>query len=185
MEMPSGTGKTVSLLSLISSYQLVHKNIKLLYCSRTISEIEKVVEEAKRVLAYRNEELQKMGLEKPKTLCLSMSSRRNLCINSDVAEKTIKGDIKIQRGGVEVDSMCRDLTASWIRQDPETPKCDFFEVRNKHTTESLSLFSLKLSLCYPFFFLLSSFFVFLFFRVSKTKRHKDLLSLKENIHWKI
>ncbi len=43
LEMPSGTGKTVSLLSLITSYQLAHPGTgKLIYCSRTIPEIEKV-----------------------------------------------------------------------------------------------------------------------------------------------
>jgi hypothetical protein len=41
--MPSGTGKTVSLLSLITSYQLAHPEVgKLVYCSRTVPEIEKV-----------------------------------------------------------------------------------------------------------------------------------------------
>jgi Rad3-related DNA helicase len=43
LEMPSGTGKTVSLLSLITSYQLAHPEVgKLVYCSRTVPEIEKV-----------------------------------------------------------------------------------------------------------------------------------------------
>ena len=59
LEMPSGTGKTVSLLSLITSYQAAHPESvrKLIYCSRTVSEIEKAVEEAKRVIAYREQEL--------------------------------------------------------------------------------------------------------------------------------
>ncbi len=43
LEMPSGTGKTVSLLSLITSYQIHNPSAgKLIYCSRTVSEIEKV-----------------------------------------------------------------------------------------------------------------------------------------------
>lgn len=43
LEMPSGTGKTVTLLSLITSYQLAHPEVgQLIYCSRTIPEIEKV-----------------------------------------------------------------------------------------------------------------------------------------------
>jgi DNA excision repair protein ERCC-2 len=43
LEMPSGTGKTVSLLSLITSYQLAHPDVgKLIYCTRTVTEIEKV-----------------------------------------------------------------------------------------------------------------------------------------------
>jgi DNA excision repair protein ERCC-2 len=43
LEMPSGTGKTISLLSLIVSYQYAHPECgKLVYCSRTVPEIEKV-----------------------------------------------------------------------------------------------------------------------------------------------
>jgi len=44
LEMPSGTGKTVSLLSIIVAYHLQHKQhlTKLIYCSRTVQEINKV-----------------------------------------------------------------------------------------------------------------------------------------------
>ena len=43
LEMPTGTGKTISLLSLIISY-IVEKapNFKLIYCTRTVVEMEKV-----------------------------------------------------------------------------------------------------------------------------------------------
>ncbi|OPJ76180.1 TFIIH basal transcription factor complex helicase XPD subunit [Patagioenas fasciata monilis] len=43
LEMPSGTGKTVSLLSLIVAYQRARPLdvTKLIYCSRTVPEIEK------------------------------------------------------------------------------------------------------------------------------------------------
>ena len=53
LEMPSGTGKTVSLLSLIISYQRFYPaSRKLVYCSRTVSEIEKALAELKRLMAY-------------------------------------------------------------------------------------------------------------------------------------
>ncbi len=44
LEMPSGTGKTISLLSLIVAYLQVNKHqlTKLIYCSRTVQEINKV-----------------------------------------------------------------------------------------------------------------------------------------------
>lgn len=44
LEMPSGTGKTVSLLALIVAYLQVNKHdlTKLVYCSRTVQEINKV-----------------------------------------------------------------------------------------------------------------------------------------------
>jgi hypothetical protein len=41
--MPTGTGKTITLLSLITSYQLAHPETgKLIYCTRTVPEMEKV-----------------------------------------------------------------------------------------------------------------------------------------------
>jgi DNA excision repair protein ERCC-2 len=47
LEMPCGTGKTVSLLSLIIAYHKTHPHSvqKLIYCSRTVQEIEKVIDE--------------------------------------------------------------------------------------------------------------------------------------------
>ena len=43
LEMPSGTGKTISLLSLIVAFQLEKDpERKLVYCSRTVPEIDKV-----------------------------------------------------------------------------------------------------------------------------------------------
>ena len=42
-QMPTGTGKTITLLSLITSYQLAHPETgKLIYCTRTVPEMEKV-----------------------------------------------------------------------------------------------------------------------------------------------
>ena len=58
LEMPTGTGKTVCLLSLISSYQYARPSIgKLVYCTRTVPEMNSVMEELGRVLAYRAQEL--------------------------------------------------------------------------------------------------------------------------------
>lgn len=52
--MPSGTGKTISLLSLVLAYMLKFpdKLDKLIYCSRTIPEIEKCVEELRNLFKY-------------------------------------------------------------------------------------------------------------------------------------
>ena len=58
LEMPTGTGKTVCLLSLITSYQHANPSCgKLVYCTRTVPEMNGVMEELGVVLAYRSERL--------------------------------------------------------------------------------------------------------------------------------
>ena len=120
LEMPSGTGKTVSLLSLIVAYMNANPSdvTKLIYCSRTIPEIEKVMEELKKLLAY----YEKVG-EETKFIGVCLSSRKNLCLNSEVVK---------EREGKAVDAKCNSLTASYIRdrnaKNPgSVPVCDFFE----------------------------------------------------------
>ncbi|KAI9292133.1 DNA repair helicase [Neoconidiobolus thromboides FSU 785] len=101
--MPSGTGKTISLLSLIIAYQQHHKQgRKLVYCSRTVPEIEKALEELKRLMEYRKQ----AGCLDANFLGLGLTSRKNLCLNEKVAS---------EKRGKMVDSKCRNLTASWVR----------------------------------------------------------------------
>ncbi|KAH9368465.1 hypothetical protein HPB48_012605 [Haemaphysalis longicornis] len=122
LEMPSGTGKTVTLLSLILAYQKANPAAvsKLLYCSRTLPEIEKasVVEELRRLLEqYTKETGEDMSL-----LGLCLTSRKNLCIHPQVS---------LERDGRVVDGRCFSLTASYRRAqatDPDTQCCSFFEV---------------------------------------------------------
>lgn len=58
LEMPTGTGKTVCLLSLITSYQFANPSAgKLVYCTRTVPEMNSVMSELATVLAYRSEQL--------------------------------------------------------------------------------------------------------------------------------
>uniref|UniRef100_A0A452VGA3 DNA 5'-3' helicase n=1 Tax=Ursus maritimus TaxID=29073 RepID=A0A452VGA3_URSMA len=82
LEMPSGTGKTVSLLALIMAYQRAYplEVTKLIYCSRTVPEIEKVIEELRKLLAF----YEKQEGEKLPFLGLALSSRKNLCIHPEV-----------------------------------------------------------------------------------------------------
>lgn len=82
LEMPSGTGKTTTLLSLIVAYMIENpfSVVKLIYCSRTVPEIEKVMEELKRLLAYIEKER-----DIPNTMTgVVLSSRKNLCIHPQV-----------------------------------------------------------------------------------------------------
>ena len=63
LEMPTGTGKTVSLLSLIVSYQIHKPEIgKLIYCTRTVQEMDKVMEEIKRVFKYIHKIFKQQGV---------------------------------------------------------------------------------------------------------------------------
>lgn len=81
LEMPTGTGKTITLLSLITSYMLANPSVqKLIYCTRTVHEMEKVLEELRKLQAYQEKELGKAA----KMLCLGLSSRKNLCIHPEV-----------------------------------------------------------------------------------------------------
>lgn len=63
LEMPTGTGKTVCLLSLITSYQFANPSAgKLIYCTRTVPEMNHVMEELATVLAYRAQELERQDV---------------------------------------------------------------------------------------------------------------------------
>ncbi|MED6269645.1 General transcription and DNA repair factor IIH helicase subunit XPD [Characodon lateralis] len=120
LEMPSGTGKTISLLSLIVAYQRAFPLdvTKLIYCSRTVPEIEKVVEELRKLMEFYAKETGEVN----NFLALSLSSRKNLCIHPEVSSL---------RFGKEVDGKCHSLTASYIRaqrhSNPNLPVCRFYE----------------------------------------------------------
>ena len=122
LEMPSGTGKTVSLLALIVAYMKAHPSdvTKLIYCSRTIPEIEKVLEELKKLLKYYEEHVE--DGQDLKFVGLALSSRKNLCIHPD---------IKREREGKIVDGRCHSLVAPHVRerhaQGADVPVCDFYE----------------------------------------------------------
>lgn len=131
LEMPSGTGKTITLLSLIVSYilQYPEKLVKLVYCSRTVPEIEKTVGEMKRLLEYYKKETNQPEL---KFLGLSLSSRKNLCINTDANQSRL---------GKEVDSKCMSMTASFVREKAKTDKsiklCQYYEQFDMEGREKL------------------------------------------------
>ncbi|XP_065662190.1 general transcription and DNA repair factor IIH helicase subunit XPD isoform X2 [Hydra vulgaris] len=120
LEMPSGTGKTVSLISLIVAYlkERPHHLSKFVYCSRTVPEIEKVMEELKILFDYYKKETG----QDLKMVGLALSSRKNLCIHPEV---------KNLKDGKQVDGKCHTLTASFVRTryqaDKQTPVCQFYE----------------------------------------------------------
>lgn len=121
LEMPSGTGKTVSILSLIVAYMKAYPSAveKFVYCSRTVPELEKVMEEIQVLDKYYAKETGASGCG---LLAVALSARKNLCIEPSVRRS---GD------GATVDSTCRKLTASFVRrrrqEDPSIPGCSFYE----------------------------------------------------------
>ena len=137
MEMPSGTGKTVSLLSLIVAYQQYYpEHRKLIYCSRefkgelayrsgtdlckgTMSEIEKALFELKNLMEYREGELG----HKEDFRGLGLTSRKNLCLHPSV---------KREKSGTVVDARCRSLTAGFVKEKKQkgedVPVCIYHDV---------------------------------------------------------
>lgn len=119
--MPSGTGKTVSLLSLIVAYQQYYpEKRKLVYCSRTMSEIEKALAELKALMKYRADEL---GYEE-EFRGLGLTSRKNLCLHPSV---------KREKSGTVVDARCRSLTAGFVKEKKDRGEdvdvCIYHDVR--------------------------------------------------------
>lgn len=127
LEMPTGTGKTVCLISLITSYQYQYPQTgKLIYCTRTVPEMMKCMEEIRKVLAYR---VLMIGEKGGDVLAVCLSSRRNMCIHPKIESQ---GDRET------VDSLCRNMTASWVRAkgDGDTELCNFYENYEKDGTNA-------------------------------------------------
>lgn len=129
LEMPTGTGKTITLLSLITSYQMSDPSVgKLIYCTRTVHEMEKVLAELRLLNDYQQKELGSAA----KILALGLSSRKNLCLNEKIRSANSRES---------VDAGCRKLTASWVRalavDNPQIETCPFFENYDKHGAEAI------------------------------------------------
>lgn len=129
LEMPTGTGKTITLLSLITSYQLANRGIgKLVYCTRTVHEMEKVLTELRLLQEYR----EKVVGKSTQILALGLSSRKNLCIHPRISGEGSRESC---------DAGCRKLTASWVRSaaesNPNIELCPFFEGFEKEGQETI------------------------------------------------
>lgn len=107
LEMPSGTGKTVSLLSLTVAYQMHYpEHRKIVYCSRTMSEIEKALIELHKLMEFRANELGEVEDFRG----LGLTSRKNLCLHPTISK---------ERKGVVVDEKCRRITNGQLKEKIE------------------------------------------------------------------
>eukprot|EP00917_Polyrhabdina_sp_WS-2016_P025658 GHVP01055207.1.p1 GENE.GHVP01055207.1~~GHVP01055207.1.p1 ORF type:complete len:839 (+),score=130.82 GHVP01055207.1:868-3384(+) len=111
LEMPTGTGKTVALLSLITSYAQSKPVMtgRLVYCTRTVPEMEKVLVELKEVMSFRRRELARDGQKEAMFPFMGsgLSARRNLCIHPKVNETADRE---------KIDEVCLKMTAPWVRR---------------------------------------------------------------------
>lgn len=147
IEMPTGTGKTVTLLSFLTSYHLTRPEMaKLIYCTRTVGEMEKVLAELKVVMKNRDtsfaEDHPEEAKAMPKMLALGLTTRRNLCLHPTVSTTESRE---------EADAACRALTASWVRSsvmETNLPNgnvshpgsnslCEYFEGHEREGTNSI------------------------------------------------
>lgn len=112
LEMPSGTGKTVSLLSLTVAYQMHYpEHRKVVYCSRTMSEIEKALIELYNLMDFRAKELGYVEEFRG----LGLTSRKNLCLHPTISK---------ERKGAVVDEKCRRITNGQLKHKIENGQVD-------------------------------------------------------------
>ena len=134
LEMPTGTGKTITCLALITSYQLAHPECgKLIYCTRTVPEMEKVLAEL-RVLRYREKHVGKAA----EIMALGLSSRKNMCIPPS---RRGRGQPRERRRAMPPTHSHvgreRHMEAVAQEETPETDLCQFFEDYEKEGPDAV------------------------------------------------
>ncbi|AAZ13362.1 TFIIH basal transcription factor complex helicase subunit, putative [Trypanosoma brucei brucei TREU927] len=112
LEMPSGTGKTTTLLSLLIAYLHHHadEKRKVVYCTRTVGEVDKTASELRKILGLW--ETEEVGSRPLRGVCLT--AKKNLCIEPSVVSRRHLDD---------VDAGCRSLTAPWQTDQ----RCVYFD----------------------------------------------------------
>ena len=94
-EMPSAAGKTICTLSIILAFmKQANKKTKLVYCTKTLIEMDNIIEDLKLLPEEQN------------ILALCLSSKSNLCIHKKVSEEPNRS---------QIDNLCRSKTAEWVQ----------------------------------------------------------------------
>ena len=119
LEMPTGTGKTVAVFSLICAYQSAHPEIgKLVFCTRTVPEMTKALRELKVIIEYRNSLLENVS----PFLAIGISARKNMCIHPEVSR---------QGSADAINAKCRQMTSSYLKEagmdTGDSSSCSYFE----------------------------------------------------------
>lgn len=133
---------------LISCMQSHPTKRKLIYCSRTVPEIEKALSELKRLMEYRIScaETPEQKAKEENFIGLGLTSRKNLCIHPEVrmglgytlsfllCNRRFSIQVSKEKKGKVVDARCRDLTNTAVcekgRANPGSVElCDWHEVR--------------------------------------------------------
>eukprot|EP01063_Lacrimia_lanifica_P007446 TRINITY_DN14744_c0_g1_i1.p1 TRINITY_DN14744_c0_g1~~TRINITY_DN14744_c0_g1_i1.p1 ORF type:complete len:784 (+),score=311.29 TRINITY_DN14744_c0_g1_i1:103-2454(+) len=126
IEMPCGTGKTISILSILVSWKIQHgaEVGKVVYATRTTGELDKVLAELEKLVRYI---VTVEGLEEAPVLGVGLAARKTLCVNGEVSKLPSAG---------EVDAACYARTGSMndagVLPDIEDaaeggPRCGYFD----------------------------------------------------------
>lgn len=149
LEMPSGTGKTISLLSILVAYLRHHayERRKVVYCTRTVEEMTKTMSEMRKLFTQWEKEYP----ESIPLIGVCLSAKKNMCIEPRVCNLLT---------GEEVDATCRALTAPWEARG----RCLYYDNQEKsslkpppgvYALEDLKRYGTEHHVC-PYYFVRSA-----------------------------
>ncbi|KAJ9453402.1 TFIIH basal transcription factor complex helicase repD subunit [Diplonema papillatum] len=124
IEMPCGTGKTISILSTLVSWKIKNGNDvgKVIYCTRTTNELEKVLVELEKLVKHI---LRTTDYDECPILAVGLAARKTLCINQEVNRLP---------SAAAVDAACFSRTAGLNDYEEEMPVKDIEDLEGPRCT---------------------------------------------------
>ena len=111
LEMPTGSGKTAALLSILLAHLAKDdRKVQMVYATRTHAQVKNVVNEMRKFDDFIRANI---TMEKNSPLCISLAGRHRYCIHPNKPE---------QKQGDNIDYHCNAMIAPWL-----VNKCDFFQ----------------------------------------------------------